>query len=116
MRTVSDVRGPRDRESTEVDLPQPPSDEDLVTEYNAGRANALDVLIERYYQRVLRQADESRYAFGFLCADVKGVSAEIAAPGIEMIATSDGPTFVDPDGNRVTLFPARTTPSSHMAG
>ena len=64
----------------------------------------------------LRQADESQYSFGFLCADVEGVSAEIEALGIEMVDTSDGPTFVDPDGNRVTLFPARTTPSSHMAG
>ena len=27
----------------------------------------------------LRQANESRYAFGFLCADVEGVSAEIEA-------------------------------------
>ncbi len=57
----------------------------------------------------LRQADESQYSFGFLCADVAGVSAEIEARGIEMISTSDGPTFVDPDGNRVTLFHARTT-------
>ena len=64
----------------------------------------------------LRQADEPRYAFDFLCADVEGVSAEVEARGIEMIATSDGPTFVDPAGNRVTLFPARTTPSSHMKG
>jgi catechol 2,3-dioxygenase-like lactoylglutathione lyase family enzyme len=64
----------------------------------------------------LRQADEPHYGFGFLCADVAGVSAEIEARGIEMIDTSDGPTFVDPDGNRVTLFPARITPTSHGEG
>jgi hypothetical protein len=64
----------------------------------------------------LRQADEPRYACGFLCADVEGVSAEIEARGIPMLDTPDGPTFVDPDGNQVTLFPARATPSSDMGG
>jgi catechol 2,3-dioxygenase-like lactoylglutathione lyase family enzyme len=54
----------------------------------------------------LRQADEPRYSFGFLCADVEGVCALIEERGIEIITTSDGPAFVDPDGNRVTLFPA----------
>lgn len=53
---------------------------------------------------------------GFLCADVGGVSAEIEARGIPMLDTPDGPTFVDPDGNQVTLFPARATPSSDMGG
>ncbi|MBT3269761.1 hypothetical protein HN371_21630 [Candidatus Poribacteria bacterium] len=55
----------------------------------------------------LREADEPRYALGFLCGDVEGVSAEIEARGIQMLDTSDGPAFVDPDGNRVTLFRAR---------
>ena len=64
----------------------------------------------------LRQADEPRYAFGFLCADVEGVSAEIQARGIEMLDTPDGPTFVDPDGNRVTLFPQVVTRASLMGG
>ena len=42
--------------NVEVDPPQPRSDEDLVTEYNAGQADALDVLIRRHYDRVLGQA------------------------------------------------------------
>jgi catechol 2,3-dioxygenase-like lactoylglutathione lyase family enzyme len=61
----------------------------------------------RYYFPVrLRQADEPRYSFGFLCADVEGVCAEIERRGVEIITTEDGPAFVDPDGNRVTLLPA----------
>jgi catechol 2,3-dioxygenase-like lactoylglutathione lyase family enzyme len=54
----------------------------------------------------LHQAEAPRYSFGFLCEDVDGICNEIKARGIEIITTSDGPAFVDPDGNCVTLFPA----------
>jgi hypothetical protein len=49
MRPVSVLCRSVEKELThvEVDSPQPRSDEDLVTEYNAGRADALDVLIDR---------------------------------------------------------------------
>lgn len=56
----------------------------------------------------LRQSVEPRFSFGFLCEDVDGVCDEIRARGIEIISTPDGPAFVDPDGNCVTLLPALT--------
>jgi len=55
----------------------------------------------------LRQADEPRYSFGFLCDDVERVSDSIGARGIDIVPTPDGPAFVDPDGNCVRLLPAR---------
>lgn len=56
----------------------------------------------------LRQSAEPRFSFGFLCEDVNGVCNEIKARDIEIITTSDGPAFVDPDGNCVTLLPPLT--------
>lgn len=56
----------------------------------------------------LQLATEPSCSFGFLCSNVESVSAAIKARGIEITTTSDGPAFVDPDGNCVRLFEAFT--------
>ena len=54
----------------------------------------------------LRKAPKPSYSFGFLCPDVQGVAQEIRARGVALTTEdADGPSFVDPDGNRVSLLP-----------
>lgn len=52
----------------------------------------------------LRQAHSSNLRLAFFCDDVAGVADSIRKLGIEVLESSDGASFVDPDARRVVLM------------
>jgi catechol 2,3-dioxygenase-like lactoylglutathione lyase family enzyme len=54
----------------------------------------------------LHQAPVAEARFSFRCDDVETAAASIRRLGINVVATPDGPAFVDPDDRRVVLMPA----------
>ncbi|MGE4607665.1 MAG: VOC family protein [Myxococcota bacterium] len=54
----------------------------------------------------LHQAPVADARFSFRCDDAETVAASIRRLGINVVATRDGPAFVDPDDRRVVLMPA----------